>query len=190
MKILRCILPLLLFAVVALPSICGLHAQTSPNTAQTTADFALWGTAVNGLQISLSLGSPTIPGHIPAITLGLRNVGSVVLKVLLGIHCGPGPVGTNNVVLVDLMDGGNSIRLRYHEVGGCAGAAAANIVTLPPGAESSVPIDLNYYDPAWVPGRAYHLRAELTNPESGWTPSAFWPGQITSNRLEIRFPAQ
>lgn len=91
--------------------------------------------------------------------------------------------------------------------GGCAGLEEAVRVEIQPDKTLSVPIDLRYYriwpptkkDPAdkgWQAGETYSLQAEISVPDAQLSPlprtskATWWRGLITSNELEIHFPAQ
>jgi hypothetical protein len=184
----------LLIVLAGLTIVCTPRAQTSQKT-------EAWGTPVNGLQMSLSLGPATVPpSAIPAITLSLRNVGSGQLNVLLGGYCGVPQVAGPNSVFLNLTDSsGNSERLM--DLGpppyqaGCGGAAYFFAVPLPPGAEYSIPLKLDNYkflsdvtkkwESGWQPGYTYSMQAELKN-RPAWQG---WDGLVTSNKLEVHFPA-
>src|ERR1700722_7629189 len=63
-----------------------LRGQATPKSKLEPTD---WGTAINGLQISLSLDSnPGTSPDVPAVRLWLRNVGTSDESVGLGGNCG------------------------------------------------------------------------------------------------------
>jgi hypothetical protein len=179
---------LLVFALALV--VCSLPAQTNKKA-------QAWGTPANGLEMSLSLDPATAPpSAIPAITLHLRNVGSVALNVLLGGGC---TVLYPNSVILSLTDpSGNAARLTYlgPDAAGCAGASVVFIVPLSPGEEHSVRLKLDEYkifsdvthhfEYAWKPGGTYSAQAELeTKPDE--TIQNVWKGLVKSDKLEIHF---
>jgi hypothetical protein len=181
----------LLILLAGLTVVCTLPAQINQNTQPR-------GTPVNGLQMSLSLGPTTVPpSPIPAITLSLRNVGSGQINVLLGASC----AGTSEPrrVILNLTDSSRSSQ-RLEQVGPpevCASALTLFVVSLQPGAEYSKPLKLEYYETLsngviklvqWQAGGTYSLQAELEDKPQPKVQNA-WSGFVTSNKLEIHFPA-
>jgi hypothetical protein len=185
---------LIVLAVVSV--VCSLPVQTNQKA-------QAWGTPANGLEMSLSLDSATVPPLlIPAITLHLRNVGVDSLRILLGTGCRPRELGPNSVKLHLTDSSGNSRRLvdlgpsPYGQP--CGGAGGLMIVSLSPDEERAVPLELNNYkflsnvtsryEQAWESGGTYSLQAELeTKPEV--TIQNVWKGLIKSDKLEIHFPS-
>jgi hypothetical protein len=193
-----------------------LWGQATPESKPEPTD---WGTAVNGSQISLSLDpSPGPSTDVPAVKLWVRNVGTSEVSVELGGHCGlldaqaselrAMAQSTENVSLI-LTNSKESKHLIYFARWDafCAGAAGVFHEEIQPGKTVSVPIDLRYYriwpptekDPAdkgWQAGETYSLQAEINVPDAQLSPlprtskATWWRGLITSNQLEIHFPAQ
>jgi len=105
-----------------------------------------------------------------------------------------------NAVMLNLTDSSGT-RARLKDVGpgtfSCAGAAGPFRLPLPPGAEYSIPVNLDYYWESpftraavgngfahgWKSGGTYTLEAELGSQDYGG-----WKGTLVSNELQIRFP--
>lgn len=183
----------LLLFLAFLMVICTLQAQINRKT-------KAWGTPVNGLQMSLSLGRATVPPlPIPAITLSLRNVGSRQLSVVIGASCGRAEVDNPKSVILTLTDSsGSSKRLVYWVPESCAGGMSFYAVPLRPGAVYSVPLKLDNYrfltdtlrpEQVWRPGGTYSLQAELEGEPPAKVLNA-WSGLVTSNKLSIHFPSR
>jgi hypothetical protein len=193
---------LIVLAVLTVP--CMLLAQIN-STAH------IWGKAVNGLQISLSLDASVVAAHVPALKLDLQNVGTTDMTVNLGGGC-EWPNPTDSVALILLDSTGISKRLTFqYKASGCAGGMGNLAPTLPPGGAFSTPIELDSYkifprsltpdgsgyERGWQPGGKYTLEAELKDMGGTIHPSTnghgqtyfWWGGTVTSNRLEIHIPA-
>jgi hypothetical protein len=174
--------------------------------AETNQETAAWGATVNGLQMSLSLDStPALPLGTPAIMLRFRNVGNEVFRIIPESHCGPGPVGTSSTRLSITDSSGDTKRQLYFGPGppyegGCAGGIFVLDVPLAPGAEYSMPFNVDYYkilsatthriEDGWEPGGTYTLQAELTGSSLPGLTAGFWRGTVVSNKLEVRFPQE
>lgn len=173
-----------------------LLAQANPTTPN-------WGTPINGLQISLSIGtSVALPSHAPSVVFGMRNEGADDLFVLLGAGCGKVRVDTSNLDLILTDSSGTSKRLYYYDGSrspGCAGAMTSFTVPLPPMASFSTPIRLDYYkffssdkngalEPGTLPVGTYTLQAEFRRGGVA-TGHGEGIGAVTSNQLRIKFPA-
>lgn len=208
--------PLTVFCALVGLSSFQLWGQVTPKSKLEPPD---WGTAVNGLQISLSLDSSPGPSpDVPAVKLWLRNVGTSEVSVELGGHCGlldaqaselrDMAQSTENVSLA-LTNAKETKHLIYlaRWDGGCAGLEWIFHVEMEPDKTVSVPIDLRYYrtwpptkgepfDKGWQAGETYSLQAEINVPETQLSPlprtskATWWRGLMTSNQLEVHFPAQ
>jgi hypothetical protein len=152
--------------------------------------------------------APILPSHAPALILQLRSVGTDRFSVVLGGFCGhvQVPSAPNAVTLVLVDSSGNSKRLRYLGPGPpfseppfCAGAGGFFSVPLSHGAAYLLPLRLDDYkvlssgkpqwESGWQPGDTDSLQAEIVGDAHLPFPS-FWKGTVTSNKLEIHFPAR
>jgi hypothetical protein len=192
----------LMTAVIVPVVICSLPAQTIQGK-------IVWGAAVNGLEMSLSVDPATVvPLHTPALMLHLRNVRSTPLMVTLNkADCDLQEPFTSKVAIVISNSSGGSARWIFAAPAPppaeCAGAAMAPVQPLSPGEVVSTPLQIENYrswappydvphplNQEWLPGRIYFLQTELENSTAVPPRGNNWAGTIKSNKLEIHFPAK
>jgi hypothetical protein len=181
--------------IVSPPCLLG-QTPTEPGATGAT----IWGDPVGGLQMSLYLDpQQTGTSHAPAIRIGLRNVGSSEIAVILGGSCGNRKIEPNSVKLILTDDQGKSQRL--DDIGpepidgGCLGAMGIWKVPLSPGASFSIPINLDYFryfskvtsrfETGRQPGGTYSLEADLLTGAN--TNQSI---DVKSNVLRVHFRAE
>jgi hypothetical protein len=185
----------LLVAIVISNPFC-LLAQTSTEPGTTGAK--VWGDAVNDLQMSLYF-DPKQTGTIPRLRVGLRNVGTSDITVMLGQDCGFVPNEPWFIELNLTEDQGKSLRLVYNaHTHNCDGAPTGWLEHLSPGTSFSIPISLDSFryqlhgnwQTGWhQPGGTYLLEAVLLHQMTA-NRSIGSSFNVKSNQLQVHFPAE
>lgn len=181
-----------------------LFTSSSSLLAQTDQCTNVWGEAVDGLQLALSIDCrPSETSNNPSIRVSLRNLGSSDRIVELGVYCGDVKAEPVNIRLVFTDDRTKSCRVgnlgSAPYQGGCGGVMSRPLqpfiswgLPLMPGASYSMPVNLGYftflsevthrYQRGWQPKGTYQVQAML------------YTGKLThrafSNVLQVHFPTE
>ena len=184
------------FAPTQQPSDQDSTQTQTPLSAHSYSTTAVWGSPVNGLELSLSIDtSVVLPSHTPALKLYLQNVGTHDLSVTLGASCALPPNSTNNVGLILTDSSGTSKRLIELGPGppypsGCGGVMGVDAPTLSPGELFSTPIMLDYYGFSLLASTPGGKDSEQGRQLSGtYTLQAEINAQLRNGRAERDFDA-